>query len=285
MTRLRLGTLVFLAFFSPCLRDSVVNAASTTQPAIVAHRGASHDAPENTLAAYRLAFEQGADAIEGDFWLTKDGHVVDTHDESFKRCAGVDRRVGEMTLAEIRRLDVGTWKDASFAGERVPTLDEILAIVPPGKAFFVEIKGGPDVVAAIAGIVAAQSRVRPDQLRMIAFDAANVAAAKRAMPGVPAFWLTSFKAAPGETEKRPTLAEVLSTLDACHADGLDANAQPDVLDAAFAAALAAKGYALHVWTVDDPALARAMVAIGAKSVTTNRPSLLRAELFAPAGNP
>lgn len=267
-----------MSFLSPCLSASVVNAAPTTQPMVVAHRGASHDAPENTLAAYRLAWAQHADAIEGDFWLTKDGHVVDTHDESFKRCAGVDRKVGEMTLAEIKQLDAGAWKGPEFAGERIPTFDEILAIVPPGKQFFVEIKGGPDVVTAIARIVAGQSHVKPEQLRIIAFDADNIAAAKRELPTVAAFWLTSFKAPKGETEKKPTLPEVLKTLAACHADGLDANAAPDVIDAAFAKALADKGYALHVWTVDDPAKARAMVDVGAQSVTTNRPAVLRAGL-------
>lgn len=254
----------------------MVNAAPTTQPLIVAHRGASHDAPENTLAAFRLAWSQGADAIEGDFWLSKDGHVVCVHDESFQRTAGVDRKVGDLTLAEVKALDVGAMKGAAFAGERVPTLEEILATVPPGKLFFVEIKGKADVVTAVARIVAGQTHVAPEQLRIIAFDADNIAAAKRELPRVPAFWLTSFK--PKEGPKHPTLAEALATLDRAKADGLDANADPEVIDAAFVAALSAKGYALHVWTVDDPARARAMVALGAQSVTTNRPGAIRAAL-------
>lgn len=251
------------------------DARPTTRPLIVAHRGASHDAPENTLAAYRLAWEQGADAIEGDFWLTKDGHVVCVHDESFQRTAGVDRKVGDMTLAEVKALDAGSWKSAAFAGEPIPTFEEILALVPPGKLFFVEIKGGPDVVTAIAKLVAAQSHVAPEQLRIISFKDECIAAAKRELPRVPAFWLTGFKAPQGEAQKRPTLPEVLKTLAACRADGLDANAQPDVIDAAFAKALADKGYALHVWTVDDPARARLMVGLGSQSVTTNRPAFLR----------
>ncbi|MDP6721144.1 MAG: glycerophosphodiester phosphodiesterase family protein, partial [Pirellulaceae bacterium] len=93
---------------------------------IVAHRGASYDAPENTLAAFRLAWRQGADGIEGDFYLTKDGQIVCIHDADTKRTAGVSRQVAKSTLAELRELDVGRWKDEEFAGERMPTLQQVL---------------------------------------------------------------------------------------------------------------------------------------------------------------
>ena len=100
---------------------------------IVAHRGASYDAPENTVAAIKLAWEQKADAAEFDVFLSKDGKIVVMHDKDTKRIAGVDRKVVDQTLAELRKLDVGRWKDAKFAGEKMPTLDEMLATVPEGK--------------------------------------------------------------------------------------------------------------------------------------------------------
>src|SRR5262245_44104514 len=85
---------------------------------IVAHRGASHAAPENTLPAVRLAFEEGADFVEGDYWLTRDEQIVCLHDEDTRRTAPKqpNRRVQESTLAELRSLDVGAWKDGKFAG-------------------------------------------------------------------------------------------------------------------------------------------------------------------------
>ena len=84
---------------------------------IVAHRGASKRAPGNTLPAFELAWKQGADAIEGDFRLTKDGHVVCIHDETIKRTAGADLNVAQSTLSELRKLDVGAWFDPAFKGD------------------------------------------------------------------------------------------------------------------------------------------------------------------------
>ncbi|MBN2310352.1 MAG: glycerophosphodiester phosphodiesterase, partial [Candidatus Hydrogenedentes bacterium] len=93
---------------------------------VIAHRGASAYAPENTLAAFQLAHEMGADWFELDCTLTKDGQVLVIHDDSVERTAGVKRHVSDMTLAELKELDAGSWKDPKYAGERLPTLAEAL---------------------------------------------------------------------------------------------------------------------------------------------------------------
>src|SRR5687768_11164412 len=82
-------------------------AAAPGATEIIAHRGASADAPENTITALKLGYEQGADAGELDIHVTKDGHLAVVHDADTKRVAGVDRKVADQTLAELRRLDVG----------------------------------------------------------------------------------------------------------------------------------------------------------------------------------
>ena len=112
---------------------------------IVAHRGASFDAPENTLSAFRLAWQQKADVVEGDFYLTKDKHIVCIHDKTTKRVAPKQATltIAKSTLAELSALDVGSWKHPRFANERIPVLEEVLATVPKGKRIFVEIKCGP----------------------------------------------------------------------------------------------------------------------------------------------
>ncbi|MFV2065815.1 MAG: glycerophosphodiester phosphodiesterase family protein, partial [Pirellulales bacterium] len=97
---------------------------------IVGHRGASHDAPENTLAAFQLAWQRGADGVEGDFYLTSDGHIVCIHDADTERVAGEKLIVAESTLADLRQLDVGAWKGERWRGEKIPTLEEVLATVP-----------------------------------------------------------------------------------------------------------------------------------------------------------
>src|SRR5450631_4721748 len=107
---------------------------------IVAHRGASADAPENTLAAFRLAWEQGADGIEGDFRLTAEGRIVCIHDEDTVRVAGSRHVVADASYNDLRALDVGSWKGKQWRSERIPLLEEVLADVPDGKQAFLELK-------------------------------------------------------------------------------------------------------------------------------------------------
>src|SRR5258706_7289864 len=114
---------------------------------IIAHRGASHDSPVNTLAAVQLGWKQRADAVEIDVQFSKDNHIVVIHDDTTRKTGGLRRKVGEQTLAELRTLDVGRWKDARWRGEKIPTLAEVLATIPDQRRLFVDIKCGPECVA------------------------------------------------------------------------------------------------------------------------------------------
>lgn len=98
-------------------------------PIIIAHRGASGHAPENTLAAFELALRQGADAVELDAKLSADGHVVVIHDQTVDRTTDGTGRVKDMTLAELRKLDAGSHFDIAYRGEPIPTLEEVLKAV------------------------------------------------------------------------------------------------------------------------------------------------------------
>lgn len=130
-----------------------------TRPTLIAHRGASADAPEHTLAAYRLALQHGADFVEPDLQLTKDGVLVCLHDTTLERTTDVRRvfpdrsrqvkgrqtwPVADFTLAELRRLDAGSWKGPAFAGERVPTLQQMIDLVR-GKAGIIPETKAPEV--------------------------------------------------------------------------------------------------------------------------------------------
>lgn len=107
-------------------------------PAIIAHRGASAYAPENTLAAFELAVRQKADAIELDVKLTMDEHVVVFHDQTLDRTTGAQGRVIDSNLAELRRLDAGSHFDVAYKGEQIPTLDEVFDLV--GKRTFINVE-------------------------------------------------------------------------------------------------------------------------------------------------
>lgn len=244
---------------------------------IVAHRGASADAPENTGCSFKLGFAQHADAIEGDFHLTRDGAVVCMHDASTKRTADKDLILAQSTLAELRQLDIGAWKESRFAGERIATLDEVLKIVPSGKKIFIEIKCGEEIVPGMKRAIETSS-LQPDQLRIISFSSDVIADVKKELPGVKAYWLTSYKKDEATGRFSPSVEEVLSTLKRIGADGLDTNANLEVLTPEFVERLRDAKMEFHAWTVDDPDVARQLIKLGVDSITTNKPGWLREQL-------
>ena len=150
---IRLFTIVLV------LGVSVVSAQPPSRKLNVAHRGASGYAPEHTLAAYRLALEQGADYVEQDLAVTRDGVLICLHDPTLERTTNVEQLfpdrattvtwegkterawlANDFTLAEIKTLDAGSWFDPKFAGERVPTFDEAVALLKGRAGLFPELK-------------------------------------------------------------------------------------------------------------------------------------------------
>lgn len=248
-------------------------------PMITAHRGASHDAPENTLAAFRLAWSQGADAIEGDFRLTADGEILCIHDGDTSRTCDTKLVVAETACDRLRGLDYGRWKADLFAGETCPTLMEVLATLPPGKRIYIELKTGPEIVLPLHRQLT-DSAIDQDAVVLIAFQEATVAACKQHLPGAKAHWLTGFReTVKGSGDWLPTPETIGETVRRCGADGVGMQNRPEVIDAAFVAALRAGGVGeFHVWTVDRPEDARYFIGLGAVGITTNRPGFLRAAL-------
>jgi glycerophosphoryl diester phosphodiesterase len=117
---------------------------------VIAHRGASGHAPENTLAAFRLALEMGAKAIEFDVHQTLDHELVVAHDDDMRRCARDRRALKNLRWeGEAERLDVGAWFDPRFKGERLPRLSDVFDLVPPEVELHLEIKHGSAVYPGI----------------------------------------------------------------------------------------------------------------------------------------
>jgi glycerophosphoryl diester phosphodiesterase len=144
---------------------SITGSAQYSKKTLVAHRGASAYAPEHTLAAYTLAIEMGADYVEQDLAVTKDGVLICLHDASLERTTNVEelfptrvstqtiegktRRAwlaNDFTLAEIKSLDAGSWFDKKFAGEKIPTFDEAIALIRGKAGIFPELKT-PEIYA------------------------------------------------------------------------------------------------------------------------------------------
>ena len=253
---------------------------------IVAHRGASYDAPENTLAAFRRAWQQDADGIEGDFYLTKDHQIVCIHDADTERTGGRKMLVAESTLAELRQLEYGGWKDARFQGEPLPTFAEVLAIVPQGKRFIVELKTGPEIVPFLK---AELDRLKPDpeSLLIIGFNQETVSACRQILPQIRSHWLTGYKQDKTTKVWSPALEEVSQRLRDSRADGLGTQGNRTLITADSIRFLRSQGMReFHVWTIDDPDDARYFQQLGAIGITTNRPRMIREQLrlSAPGGN-
>jgi glycerophosphoryl diester phosphodiesterase len=246
---------------------------------IIGHRGASHDAPENTLASVNLAWQQDADAVEIDVFLSRDGRIVALHDKTTKRLAGVDRPVSAQSFDELRKLDVGRWKGERFAGEQIPALAEVLATIPEGKRLFIEIKCGPEIVPELQRDLEAAG-TSPQQTAVISFSLDTVAAVKRALPKLDCLWIVELE--PDERTGRltPEVGELIDRAQSAGLDGLDIGNTPPV-DREFVSTVKAAKLGLYVWTVNDAAAARRLRDLGVDGLTTDRPAWLREQLQQP----
>lgn len=270
----RVATITFLLGLASLASADVVLpkiiAGHAEEPLIVAHRGASRDAPENTIPAFQLAWEQGADAIEGDFHLSKDGEIVCFHDADTKRVAGTQLVVRQSTLAELKQQDVGATHGVAFNGTRIPTIAEVFATIPQGKKIFIEVKCGAEIIPTLLNEID-QSGLTQEQIVVISFNKQVIQQLKIKAPQYKASWLCSFKKQ--ETgEITPALATVLKTLKQIQADGLSSNT---ALPASVIEAVSQQGYEWHVWTINDLNTARRMQALGVLSITTDVPGSMR----------
>jgi glycerophosphoryl diester phosphodiesterase len=243
---------------------------------VTAHRGESSLAPENTLASVELAWKRGADAVEIDVHLTADGQLVVCHDANTKRTAGRELRIAKSTLAELRALDVGAWKGAEWVGQKIPLLEEVLKTVPENRRLFVEVKVGPEAVPILKKAVEAAQK-RAEQVVVISFNAAVIAAAKRQMPENRAFLLVGFEQDKQTKQWSPTVEKVIAAARTANADSVDLSASPP-LDRAFVEQLHHAGLGVYAWTIDSPEVARRMIEYGVVGITTNRAGWMKEQL-------
>jgi glycerophosphoryl diester phosphodiesterase len=241
---------------------------------IIAHRGASYLAPENTQASTLLAWKLEADAVEVDVYLSKDKRIVVIHDRTTKRTAGVDLNVAQTTAEELRQLDVGSFKSKKYTGEKIPFLEEIIATVPPKKKLYVEVKCGPEIVPLLKQVIEQSGKKK--QIVIISFHLEVVTQTKKVMPNLPAYWLIGTKKDKQTKKNLPHDPQWLRTARERSIEGLNvhyAGVTPDFMKAV-------KEYQqeLFVWTVDDPKEAKRLIALGVKGITTNRPAWLRKQL-------
>lgn len=268
---------------------------------VIAHRGASQDAPENTLAAFRLARDMGADWFELDCHLTRDGEVVVIHDSELERTTGDKGIVEDSDLAYIKGLDAGNWKNPKYAGERIPTFAESLDFAKGTIGVYVEIKNSADDTALMQQILQETDSctvMTPDCSRKImaaieangtrnleltrktiaqirergmerdiviqSFSPIICAIAKIEAPEMRIEALSGVKV--DEHDMWELVTRWLFLLDL---DGL--NISHESMTPGRMATIKQSGKSVAVWTVDDPEIMKRAVSLGADAIITNCP--------------
>ncbi|HYV58246.1 MAG TPA: glycerophosphodiester phosphodiesterase family protein [Candidatus Nitrosopolaris sp.] len=227
------------------------------RPLVIAHRGASGTSPENTLAAFRRAVEIGADMIELDVQLTRDGAVVVIHDYTLERTTSGVGAVHETVLADLRRLDAGSWFAPAFGGERVPTLAETLDAVP--LPINVELKpvGPGELEARALAVVEEAGALRRTIFSSFAMDALERVRARSAAAQLAVLW---------ETERVEDAVAWARRVGARALHLRKDTTTPRALEAAASAQLA-----VRVWTVNDQAEMQRLAAAGVGGIFTDFP--------------
>lgn len=232
-------------------------------PAIMGHRGAKGHAPENTLAGIERAAALGCRWVEFDVKLTADGEVILMHDDELDRTTDGEGPVAGKTLAEVRALDAGRWFSADFTGERVPTLDEAMAMLSArGMSANVEIKASKgreaETGAAVAKVLSRRWMNGPQPPFISSFSTASLAAARDVAPEIPRALLTLVF--------MPDWASQMEQLGCATFNVLDR-----LITEKRVRAVREAGYRMLAFTVNDPGRGGDLLSWGVESVITDYP--------------
>jgi len=227
---------------------------------VIAHRGASSYAPENTSAAFDLALQMGARHLELDVHLSRDGHLVVIHDDTLDRTTNGTGAVVSQTLAELQALDAGSWFGESFAGERIPTLAEVLTRYCGRAHLHIELKGHTAHLAQhTVDLVRTHGMVQ--HVTLTSFQPTHLQATQTYAPALPLGWLV------GEVNDAIIAqARALGCTQLCPRAPL---VTPELVQR-----LHAEGFVVRAWGVTNAALMCQVVEAGADGMTVNFPDKL-----------
>ena len=229
----------------------------------VAHRGGSAYAPENTMAAFRNAIKMKADYFELDVHMSRDGHLVVIHDDELERTTDGTGQVKDKTLAQLKKLDAGSWFSPEFKGERVPTLEEALDLAKGKIGVVIEIKNGPNFYEGIEKKVVdlVKKKGMEKDVIIISFDHSNIKKAHKLDPKIAGgilFYANILNVNQTAENSGASLVcpgwQLLTPemISDCHKNGLK----------------------LNIWTVNDPALMARFIREGVDVITTDKPDVL-----------
>lgn len=241
------------------------------RPLNLAHRGARQVAPENTLAAFRAAMDiPGCDGVELDVLLSADGQIVVIHDFTLDKTTDGRGLVGAKTLAELKQLDAGSWKDKRFAGERIPTLEEALDVLGERAIINIELKNrmAHQTGLEVRVVELVQQRRLEQRVILSSFDPLAIWRVKRLAPSL----VTGLLYAPD----MPIFLRRAWLRPLAHPDAL--HPHHSLVSRGWMRWAKARGYQVNAWTVNELDEMHRMANFGVDAIITDQPEVL-AELL------
>jgi glycerophosphoryl diester phosphodiesterase len=231
---------------------------------VIAHRGASSYAPENTLAAFDLALQMGIHQIELDVHFSRDGRIVVIHDDTVDRTTNGSGLVAGQTLAELRALDAGSWFGAKFAGERIPTFSDVLERYQGRAHIHAEIKGRAEQLAQRTVDIVRRHGMM-NQVTVTSFQKIRLEEVRAYAPELPTGWLV------GEVSDAVIAqARALGLTQLCP--------RANTVTSDLVRRLHTEGFVVRAWGAADEVLMRQVVEAGADGMTVNFPDKLLAHM-------
>ena len=241
---------------------------------ITAHRGASYDAPQNSIAAFNLAWEQGSDFIEADFYLTADKKVVCFHDKTTGKLTDKNLTVETSTWDDLQKLDIGYKKNKKFKGTRMPLLSEVLKTIPEGKGIFIEIKSGIAIVPYIAEVIS-EATMPKENIHIISFKEDVLKKCKELMPAIKTQLLIKIKKDKKTDTANFSVEDLIKKLKNINADGIGTNFYSPMLNSESSSKFRKAGLYWNIWTINNPSEALSAKKAGLDFITTDRPQFIR----------
>lgn len=245
----------------------------TASLGFIAHRGESYDAPENTLAAVKLAWQRGARAVEVDVHLTADDRFCVIHDFNTKRITGQNLIIRKSNLSELQQLDAGGWKGPQWAGEPIPSLAQVIAAVPDHGKLVIEIKPHLTEVDAFVNEIN-NSTLREKQVEVISFNFNTLARVKQKLPQIKMLWLLESGPHWWQYLRGRGPDAVMTRLSKHRINGINIG-DSRFLNQEYIKKFTAAGFSVYVYTVNDPLRAQQLLKWGVEAVTTDRAAWLK----------
>lgn len=252
------------SFLLPNRKSKHSEASAPPRPWIIAHRGASGQYPENTYAAFDAAIEFGADFLELDLQLTKDGQLAVIHDPTLDRTTNGRGEVSKYTLEELQAFDAGSWKDSRFKGERIPNFKDILQKYGTDLGMLIEVKPTGDrnkLAGELAKLLSENLNAKSRQVIVQSFDEVFLTEFKRRMPSIPLGILVRHQT---NGIKRQTIRRLAGEYSYI-------NPKITMADAKLINDIKAENAKCLIWTVTSKKKGQAILSLNPAGIITNNP--------------